>query len=168
MKRKVGEIYDKPIVVGNKNEVEKHEIHIDDLVSEGEGTEVDIDDLLSGSCFYEKIHANLTTKELFDSPNASVCADEEGYDSVFKVTRQKHSHAESTSITAHGNHKFDLRYILDTGEDKTKRIENEVRQELARYMAYVHTERMVYPTNSFVEISSPTGKKYKIYLEVVE
>lgn len=31
MKKKIGEIYNKPIVVGNKNEITKNEIHIDEL-----------------------------------------------------------------------------------------------------------------------------------------
>lgn len=35
MKKKIGELYDKPIVIGNKNEVEKHEIHIDELNAGG-------------------------------------------------------------------------------------------------------------------------------------
>lgn len=31
MKKKIGEIYNKPIVVGNKNEINKNEIHVDEL-----------------------------------------------------------------------------------------------------------------------------------------
>lgn len=34
-KKKIGEIYNKPIVIGDKNEVEKHEIHIDELNAGG-------------------------------------------------------------------------------------------------------------------------------------
>lgn len=40
MKKKIGELYDKPIVIGNKNKVKKHEIHIDEL-STGEGNEAE-------------------------------------------------------------------------------------------------------------------------------
>jgi hypothetical protein len=36
MKKKIGEIYNKPIVVGNKNEVTKNEIHVGELVASGE------------------------------------------------------------------------------------------------------------------------------------
>lgn len=32
MKQKVGELYGKPIVVGNPNEFEKHEISLNDLL----------------------------------------------------------------------------------------------------------------------------------------
>lgn len=32
MKQKVGEIYGKPIVIGNPNEFEKHEIPLNDLL----------------------------------------------------------------------------------------------------------------------------------------
>lgn len=35
-KKKIGEIYNKPIVIGDKNEVEKHEIHIDELNAGGD------------------------------------------------------------------------------------------------------------------------------------
>jgi hypothetical protein len=39
MKKKIGEIYNKPIVVGNKNEVTKNEIHKSELEGKGgEGT----------------------------------------------------------------------------------------------------------------------------------
>ena len=34
MKKKIGEIYDKPIVIGNKNEVTKNEVHVDQLGGE--------------------------------------------------------------------------------------------------------------------------------------
>jgi hypothetical protein len=39
MKKKIGEIYNKPIVVGNKNEITKNEVHIDNLggSTSGEG-----------------------------------------------------------------------------------------------------------------------------------
>lgn len=36
MKKKIGEIYNKPIVVGNKNEITKNEIHVDELFTSGE------------------------------------------------------------------------------------------------------------------------------------
>lgn len=36
MKKKVGELYDKPIVIGNKNEVTKNEIHVDELGGGGD------------------------------------------------------------------------------------------------------------------------------------
>lgn len=39
MKKKVGELYHKPIVVGDKNKVENYEIHIDDLVKTTEESE---------------------------------------------------------------------------------------------------------------------------------
>lgn len=41
MKKKIGELYDKPIVIGNKNEVEKHEIHIDELNAGGGAVSAD-------------------------------------------------------------------------------------------------------------------------------
>ena len=37
MKKKIGEIYNKPIVIGNKNEVTKNEVHISNLNVQGEG-----------------------------------------------------------------------------------------------------------------------------------
>jgi hypothetical protein len=39
MKKKIGEIYNKPIVIGNKNEITKNEVHIDNLggSTSGEG-----------------------------------------------------------------------------------------------------------------------------------
>jgi hypothetical protein len=37
MKKKIGEIYNKPIVIGDKNLVNKNEIHKDDLSAEGGG-----------------------------------------------------------------------------------------------------------------------------------
>jgi hypothetical protein len=40
MKKKIGEIYNTPVVIGNKNEVTKNEIHIDELsggTGSGEG-----------------------------------------------------------------------------------------------------------------------------------
>jgi hypothetical protein len=40
MKKKIGEIYNKPIVIGNKNEVSKHEVHIEELGVGGEGDPV--------------------------------------------------------------------------------------------------------------------------------
>jgi hypothetical protein len=36
MKKKIGELYNKPIVIGNKNEVTKNEVHIDELSSNSE------------------------------------------------------------------------------------------------------------------------------------
>ena len=36
MKTRIGEIYNKPIVIGNKNEVTKNEVHIDELRGGGE------------------------------------------------------------------------------------------------------------------------------------
>lgn len=33
MKKKIGEIYNKPIVVGNKNEVTKNEVHVDEITN---------------------------------------------------------------------------------------------------------------------------------------
>lgn len=33
MKKKIGEIYNKPVVIGNKNEVTKNEVHVDELSS---------------------------------------------------------------------------------------------------------------------------------------
>ena len=37
MKRKIGELYNKPIVIGDKNEVTSNEIHINSLKSSNEG-----------------------------------------------------------------------------------------------------------------------------------
>lgn len=45
MKKKIGELYDKPIVIGNKNEVEKHEIHIDELSTPQSGGGSEEDDI---------------------------------------------------------------------------------------------------------------------------
>lgn len=136
------------------------------MIVKGEGVAADIDDLLSGHCFYQRIYANLTTKELIYSPNVSVCADEEGYDSVFKVTS---SNPGDVPLSAEGNHRFNLRFILDTGEEVAASIYNNIKLDRTVYYASVYTTGYGgYRTNSFVEISSPTGKKYKIYLEVVE
>jgi hypothetical protein len=44
MKKKIGELYNKPIVIGNKNEVTKNEVHVDELSnvqSGGGGVEID-------------------------------------------------------------------------------------------------------------------------------
>lgn len=38
-KKKIGEIYNKPIVIGNKNLVKEYEIHIDELVNASHGGE---------------------------------------------------------------------------------------------------------------------------------
>lgn len=47
MKKKIGEIYNKPIVVGNKNEINKNEIHVDELVTskESESKELERNDI---------------------------------------------------------------------------------------------------------------------------
>lgn len=43
MKKKIGEIYNKPIVVGNKNEINKNEIHVDELVASGENNSKELE-----------------------------------------------------------------------------------------------------------------------------
>jgi hypothetical protein len=39
MKKKIGELYNKPIIIGNKNEVTKNEVHIDELSGGNTGGE---------------------------------------------------------------------------------------------------------------------------------
>ena len=43
MKKKIGEIYNKPIVVGNKNEITKNEIHVDELFTSGENNSKELE-----------------------------------------------------------------------------------------------------------------------------
>lgn len=43
MKKKIGEIYNKPIVVGNKNEITKNEIHVNELLASGESNSKELE-----------------------------------------------------------------------------------------------------------------------------
>lgn len=69
MKRKVGELYGKPIVIGNPNEFEKYEIPLNDLKVEGGGSAVQADDVL----WYNNVYAGYPSinfsKGTYKGPN---------------------------------------------------------------------------------------------------
>lgn len=78
MKKKIGELYNKPIVEGDKNLVKDYEIHINDLIS-GKNKEDNIK-----TVYYEKNYED--RKELYNYLNEFLTPYFNQYDSVFVNT----------------------------------------------------------------------------------